>query len=75
MEAAFHGHHAQAPKLAADQAAAMAGGRALWKMRDGFVFERGFFFDLFDEAAETGAEDDAGVGRAFPGLLDEVGGG
>ena len=46
VEAAFHRHDGQAGELAADQPAAMAGGRAAREVRNRLVLERGLFLDV-----------------------------
>src|SRR5690349_1784011 len=63
MKATFHHDDRNAFEPATDEPTAVAGGRGLRKIRNRFVVERGRDLDLFDEPAEAGAEDDAGVRR------------
>ena len=72
MEAAFHRHDGQPRQLAADEPAAVADRRALGKMRNVPIFQRGLFLNVLDEAAQAGAQDDAGVRRARPGFANEL---
>ena len=75
VEAAFHDDDRHAFEPAADEPAAVARGGRFGEVRDRVVVERGGDIDLLDEAAEAGAEDDAGVGRFVEFGLNGGGGG